>query len=189
MYLNTLNKIQNGDIMNDLRQEATHFLDGLVIGFLIISVLIILFFYIDFILSMSFLLALFVGGLIAGIITTGTWRGGVSAILAGCSSLFLFEVVKGVLTFEYQFSTYQIVLGFLSVLAGGLLGGYARRRKILFTTIGEPKKIYVCNQCGAEIPMKTKFCPECGSRMGKPPITERLKDESVVDKEQGGDIS
>jgi DNA-directed RNA polymerase subunit RPC12/RpoP len=189
MYLNTPNKIQNGDIMNDLRQEAAPFLDGLVIGFLIISVLIILFFYIDFILPLSYLLALFVGGIIAGIITTGTWKGGVSAVLAGCSALFLFEFVKGVLTFEYQFTTYQMLMGFLLVLAGGLLGGYVRRRKIIFTKIGEPQKIYVCNQCGAEIPMKTKFCPECGSRMGKPPITERLKGMTESDKEQGGDIS
>lgn len=187
MYLNTLNKIQNGDLMNDLRHRVTRFLDGLVIGFLIISVLIILFFYVNFIPPTFYLLALFIGGIVAGIITTGTWKGGVSAILAGCSALFFFEIVKGVLTFEYEFSTYQILMGFLSVLAGGLIGGYVRREKILLTKFGEPQKIYVCNHCGAEIPMKTKFCPECGSRMGKPSLTERLRDRTADESEQGGD--
>jgi len=185
MFLNPLDEIENGDIMNNLRQEATHFLDGFVIGFLIISALIILFFYVDFIPPTSSLIALFAGGVVSGFITTGTWRGGVSATLAGCSALFLFEIVKGVLTFDYEFSVYQVFMGFLSVLAGGLIGGYVRRPQVRFTKFGEPQKIYVCNQCGAEIPMKTKFCPECGLRMGKPSLTERLKDRS--DQDEGGD--
>lgn len=175
--------------MDNLREEATHFLDGFVIGFLIISVLIILFFYVDFIPPTSYLIALFAGGVVSGFITTGPWRGGVSAALAGCSALFLFEIVKGFLTFEYEFSLYQVFLGFLFVLVGGLLGGYLRKPRVKFTKFGEPQKVYVCNRCGAEIPMKTKFCPECGSRMGKTPLTEKLKDRTSSDQDQGGDTS
>lgn len=161
--------------MNSIRQEITGFLDGLVIGFLIASILVFLFLYIDLVPMYSYLVALFIGGCIAGVIARGTWKGGVSAFFSGFFTLFLFEITKDVLTLEYQFTVYQLMLGFLAALAGGLIGGFFTRRTIYVSPTKEPQKIYVCPKCGAEIPMKTKFCPECGSRMGKPPLTEKLK--------------
>jgi ribosomal protein L40E len=163
--------------MNNIRQEITGFLDGLVIGFLIASILVFLFLYMEFIPDYSYLLALFVGGFVAGIITKGTWRGGVSAFFSGFFALFLFEITKDVLTLDYQFSIYQLMIGFISSVAGGLLGGFITRPTIFVVSKpeGELQKVYVCPQCGAEIPMKTKFCPECGTRLGKPPLTEKIQ--------------
>lgn len=161
--------------MNSIRQEISSFLDGLVIGFLIASILVFLFLYIDFIPMYSYLLALLIGGCIAGVITRGAWKGGVSAFFSGFFTLFLFEITKDVLTLEYQFTAYQLMLGLLIALIGGVTGGFFTRRTIYVSPTREPQKVYVCPRCGAEIPMKTKFCPECGSRMGKPPLTEKLQ--------------
>lgn len=162
--------------MSSIRQEATSFLDGTVIGFFIMLILILAFLYTDFIPTQSYLLALFAGGCVAGFITRGTWKGGVSAFFSGFLALFLFDSTKDLLTLEYSFATYQLMLGFFAALAGGMVGGFFTRSKTSTLTRprGEPAKVYVCPQCGAEIPMKTKFCPECGTRLGKT-LKEKIK--------------
>jgi hypothetical protein len=164
--------------MSTIRKEATTFLDGLVIGFLVAFILVLLFLYIDFVPAYSYALALVAGGCVAGLIARGTWKGGITAFFSGFFALFFYELVKGVLTLEYQFSIYQVMTGFLFVIAGGLLGGFFTRPTILMVAQpeGEPQKVYVCPQCGAEIPMKTKFCPGCGTRLGKAPLTEKIKE-------------
>jgi hypothetical protein len=178
IFLNPPPSIHRGGFMNTIRQQAINFLFGLVVGLLVASILILLFQYTEFAPLYSHMLALFAGGCITGIITRGTWKGGISAFFAGFFALLIFETVKDVLTLDYQFSPVQVLTGLLCVIAGGILGGFLTRPTILVVAQpkGEPQKVYVCPQCGAEIPMKTKFCPECGTRLGKAPITEKIKE-------------
>lgn len=167
--------------MNTIRQELTTFLDGLVIGFLVAAILTVLFQYVDFLPSYSHLLALFVGGCVAGVIARGLWKGGVSAFFSGFFALFLFELIKDELTLTYEFTTFQVLAGLLFAVAGGIVGGFVVRPTIVVSPHGEPVKVYICPQCSSEIPMKTKFCPECGNPMKKPP-------EKKPEPEKGGGI-
>lgn len=173
-----LNPIQQGGLMNNIKEQATSFLDGLVIGFLVAAILVLLVIYLDFLPAYSYLIALCAGGFLAGMITRGTWKGGVSGFFSGFFALFFVELVKNVLTLEYQFSPYQVMAGLLFSLIGGLIGGFLTRPTVLVVAQpkGEPQKVYVCPECGAEIPMKTKFCPNCGTRLGKAPLTEKIKE-------------
>jgi DNA-directed RNA polymerase subunit RPC12/RpoP len=163
--------------MTTIRQEITTFLDGLVIGFLIASILLFLFLYADFVPAYSYLLALFAGGCVAGLIARGPWKGGVSASFSGFFTLFLFQITREALTLDYEFSLYQIMVGFVAAIIGGCIGGFLTRPTmiVLAQQKGEPQKVYVCPQCSAEIPMKTKYCPECGARLQKVPLTEKIQ--------------
>ncbi|MGD2249475.1 MAG: zinc-ribbon domain-containing protein [Candidatus Methanofastidiosia archaeon] len=163
--------------MNNIRQELTGFLDGLVIGFLIASILVFLLLYLGFVPLYSYLVSLLIGGCVAGLISRGTWKGGVSAFFSGFFTIFLFELTKDVLSLDYNFSVYQLLTGFLFALCGGIIGGFFTRRTIYVIpkSEGKPQKVYVCPQCSAEIPMKTKYCPECGERLGKPPLSEKIQ--------------
>ena len=165
--------------MSIIRQEIAGFLDGLVIGFLVASILTLIFQYVDFIPLYSPYIALLLGGFTAGIISKGLWKGGISAFFSGFFALFLFELIKGPLTLEHEFSSYQIMIGFLFAVAGGIIGGFIARPTFTTTPPGEPVKIYICPHCGSEISMKTKFCPDCGAPMRTP------KEKS----EQGGEKS
>lgn len=166
-----------GDYMNSTRHKAASFLDGLVVGFLIASILLYSFLYIDFIPPYSILLALFAGGFVAGLITRGTWKGGVSAFFSGFTAIFLFQITKDVLTLQYEFSQYHLMVQLMVALLGGVTGGILTTPTQVLRTKpkGEPQKVYICPQCGAEIFMKTKFCPQCGSRLGKP-LSQKIKD-------------
>lgn len=170
--------------MTSIRQEATNFLDGLVIGFLIMAILLPVFSYTNFP-EYSYVLALFAGGCIAGLITGGTWRGGISAFFSGFFALFLFDLIEDRITPEYQLITYPLMVWFLAALLGGIIGGFfTKSRTPMVTRPRErPQKVYICPGCGAEIPMKTKFCPECGVSQQKVPPTEKIH---VITK-QGGD--
>ncbi len=176
--------IEKGDLMTSIRQEATNFLDGLVIGFLIMAILMSVFSYTDFP-EYSYILALFGGGCIAGLITRGTWRGGISAFFSGFFALFLFDLIKDRLTLEYQFTTYQLMIWFLAALLGGIIGGFFTKSKtpVITRPRERPQKVYICHGCGAEIPMKTKFCPECGILQQKATPEEKIQ---IITKE-GGD--
>ncbi len=164
-----------GDPMN-VKEELTRFLDGLVIGFLVAAILLFLFLYADFVPAYSILLALLVGGCVAGLISRGAWKGGVSAFFSGFFALFLFQMV-GAPIIDYTFPIYLILIGLLFSVAGGIIGGFLTRPTTLVVVPSskEPQKVYVCPNCQAEIPMKTKFCPECGVRLGKPTLTEKIK--------------
>lgn len=170
--------------MTSIRQEATNFLDGLVIGFLIMAILLSVFSYANFP-EYSYILALFGGGCIAGFITRGTWRGGVSAFFSGFFALFLFDLIKDRIISEYQSNTYQPMVWFLAALLGGIIGGFFTKSRMPMVTRPRerPQKVYICPGCGAEIPMKTKFCPECGVPQQKVPPEEKIH---VITK-QGGD--
>lgn len=157
-----------------VKEELTRFLDGLVIGFLVAAILLFLFLYADLVPAYSFLLALLVGGCVAGLISRGAWKGGVSAFFSGFFALFLFQMV-GAPIIDYIFPIYQILIGLLFSVAGGIMGGFLTRPTTFVVSSKEPQKVYVCPSCKAEIPMKTKFCPECGVRLGKPTLTEKIK--------------
>lgn len=173
--------------MNSKKQQATNFLEGLLVGFLVASILILLVMYLSSLPAYAYLIALCAGGCVAGIFTRGPFKGGVSAFFSGVFALMLFELVKNVLTVAYQILPHQVMTGLLFSVLGGLLGGFLTRPTIYVVTQpkGEPQKVYICPQCGAEIPMKTKFCPNCGTRLGKAPLTEKIKEIT----KQGGEES
>jgi len=167
--------MQKGGFMS-MRKEAADFLNGLVIGFLVTCILVLIFLYLDFIPLYSYVISLCAGGFASGIIARGTFRGGISAFFSGSFAIFLLELVKSVLTLEHQFSFYEVIVWLFFAVFGGLAGGFITKPVTVIVPEAEPQKVYICPHCEAEIPMKTKFCPHCGKRLGKAPITEKVKD-------------
>ena len=66
---------------------------------------------------------------------------------------------KGENTFDVEIAREDIKRVFLECLATRGVGQWKRSQEILDITL------YKCSLCGTEVPVQSKYCPDCGAYM------------------------